>query len=109
MTAHITSTSPVTVSAVHCATAVASAFGGPCNTPTAERLAAGVKVLEDKGVKAAAFPTDLSDPAAARAMVGKVREALAICRKGVRNVLAHLLKMEAEGKVLREGELWRAA
>jgi glyoxylase-like metal-dependent hydrolase (beta-lactamase superfamily II) len=26
-----------------------------------------------------------------------------------RNVLAHLLKMEAEGKVLREGELWRAA
>ena len=42
----------------------------------AERLAAGVKVLEDKGVKAAAFPTDLSDPAAARAMVGKVREAL---------------------------------
>jgi len=26
-----------------------------------------------------------------------------------RNVLAHLLKMEAEGKALREGELWRAA
>ena len=26
-----------------------------------------------------------------------------------RNVLAHLLKMEAEGKVLREGALWRAA
>jgi glyoxylase-like metal-dependent hydrolase (beta-lactamase superfamily II) len=25
-----------------------------------------------------------------------------------RNVLAHLLKMEAEGKVVREGELWRA-
>ena len=25
-----------------------------------------------------------------------------------RNVLAHLLKMEAEGKVMREGELWRA-
>jgi hypothetical protein len=24
-------------------------------------------------------------------------------------VLAHLLKMEAEGKVLREGEVWRAA
>jgi hypothetical protein len=24
-------------------------------------------------------------------------------------VLAHLLKMEAEGKVLREGPLWRAA
>ena len=26
-----------------------------------------------------------------------------------RNVLAHLMKMEAEGKALREGELWRAA
>ncbi|HEY4040274.1 MAG TPA: MBL fold metallo-hydrolase [Rhodopila sp.] len=26
-----------------------------------------------------------------------------------RNVLAHLLKLEAEGKVLREGELWRGA
>jgi glyoxylase-like metal-dependent hydrolase (beta-lactamase superfamily II) len=26
-----------------------------------------------------------------------------------RNVLAHLLKMEAEGKVQRDGELWRAA
>lgn len=26
-----------------------------------------------------------------------------------RNVLAHLLKMEAEGKAIREGELWRAA
>jgi hypothetical protein len=25
-----------------------------------------------------------------------------------RNVLAHLLKMEAEGKVIREGEYWRA-
>jgi glyoxylase-like metal-dependent hydrolase (beta-lactamase superfamily II) len=26
-----------------------------------------------------------------------------------RNVLAHLLKMEAEGKAMREGEMWRAA
>ena len=26
-----------------------------------------------------------------------------------RNVLAHLLKLEDEGKVLRDGELWRAA
>jgi glyoxylase-like metal-dependent hydrolase (beta-lactamase superfamily II) len=26
-----------------------------------------------------------------------------------RNVLAHLLKLEAEGKVVREGEVWRAA
>jgi len=30
-------------------------------------------------------------------------------RAAERNVLAHLLKMEAEGKVVREGELWRAA
>ena len=30
-------------------------------------------------------------------------------RAAERNVLAHLLKMEAEGKVLREGELWRTA
>ncbi len=30
-------------------------------------------------------------------------------RAAERNVLAHLLKLEAEGKVLREGELWRAA
>jgi hypothetical protein len=30
-------------------------------------------------------------------------------RAAERNVLAHLLKMEAEGKVLREGPLWRAA
>jgi short-subunit dehydrogenase len=42
----------------------------------AERLAAGVKALEAKGVKAAAFPTDLSDTTAVRALVGKVRTAL---------------------------------
>jgi glyoxylase-like metal-dependent hydrolase (beta-lactamase superfamily II) len=30
-------------------------------------------------------------------------------RAAERNVLAHLLKMEAEGKVARDGELWRAA
>jgi glyoxylase-like metal-dependent hydrolase (beta-lactamase superfamily II) len=30
-------------------------------------------------------------------------------RAAERNVLAHLLKLEAEGKVLRDGELWRAA
>lgn len=30
-------------------------------------------------------------------------------RAAERNVLAHLLKMEAEGKVVREGEVWRAA
>jgi hypothetical protein len=26
-----------------------------------------------------------------------------------RNVLAHLLKMETEGKAMRDGELWRVA
>jgi beta-lactamase-like protein len=30
-------------------------------------------------------------------------------RAAERNVLAHLLKMEADGKAVREGELWRAA
>jgi glyoxylase-like metal-dependent hydrolase (beta-lactamase superfamily II) len=30
-------------------------------------------------------------------------------RAAERNVLAHLLKLEAEGKVQREGEMWRAA
>lgn len=30
-------------------------------------------------------------------------------RAAERNVLAHLLKMEVEGKAIREGELWRAA
>jgi glyoxylase-like metal-dependent hydrolase (beta-lactamase superfamily II) len=30
-------------------------------------------------------------------------------RAAERNVLAHLLKMESEGKAVREGELWRAA
>jgi len=42
----------------------------------AERLTAGVKSLESKGVRAAAFPTDLGDPAAARALVGRARDAL---------------------------------
>jgi NAD(P)-dependent dehydrogenase (short-subunit alcohol dehydrogenase family) len=43
---------------------------------SADKLAAGVKALEAKGVKAAAFPADLSDPAAVRGMVEKVRGAL---------------------------------
>jgi hypothetical protein len=30
-------------------------------------------------------------------------------RAAERNVLAHLLKLETEGKVMRDGELWRAA
>ncbi len=40
---------------------------------SADKLAAGVKALEAKGVKAAAFPADLGDPAAIKAMVESVR------------------------------------
>lgn len=42
----------------------------------AERLAAGVQALQAKGIRAEAFPTDLSQPDAVRALVGKVRTAL---------------------------------
>jgi len=42
----------------------------------AERLSAGVQALQAKGIRAAAFPADLADPTAARAVVGKAREAL---------------------------------
>ncbi len=42
----------------------------------AERLAAGVKALAAKGIRAEAFPADLSDPAATRAMVEAVRRKL---------------------------------
>jgi short-subunit dehydrogenase len=42
----------------------------------ADRLGAGVKALEQQGVKAAAFPTDLGDPTKVRALVGHVRERL---------------------------------
>jgi NADP-dependent 3-hydroxy acid dehydrogenase YdfG len=41
-----------------------------------ERLAAGMKGLEAKGIKAAAFPADAGDPAAIRAAVAKARTAL---------------------------------
>jgi NADP-dependent 3-hydroxy acid dehydrogenase YdfG len=62
-------------------TAVAERFGSEgfavaLAARNADRLAAGVKALEAKGIRAAAFPTDVSDPAAARALVGKVRAAL---------------------------------
>ena len=43
---------------------------------SADRLAAGVKALEAKGIRAAGFPTDLSDPASVRALVSNVRETL---------------------------------
>ncbi|HVZ71631.1 MAG TPA: SDR family NAD(P)-dependent oxidoreductase [Polyangia bacterium] len=42
----------------------------------AEKLTAAVKAFEAKGIRAAAFPADVSDPAAARAVVAKVREKL---------------------------------
>ena len=32
-----------------------------------------------------------------------------LLRAAERNVLAHLLKLDAEGKVIRDGELWRTA
>jgi len=41
-----------------------------------DRLAAGVKALEAKGVKAAAFTAELGDPAAVRSMVEQVRSKL---------------------------------
>lgn len=42
----------------------------------AERLAAGVKALEGQGIRAAAFPTDLSSSAAVEALIGDVRAQL---------------------------------
>lgn len=42
----------------------------------ADRLSTGVKALQAKGIQAAAFPTDLADPTAVRALVGKVHDAL---------------------------------
>lgn len=41
---------------------------------SADKLAAAVAALEAKGIKAAAFATDLGDPDAVSAMVAKVRE-----------------------------------
>lgn len=41
-----------------------------------ERLQAGVKALEAKGVKAAAFPTDLGKSSAVEALIGNVRNKL---------------------------------
>jgi NADP-dependent 3-hydroxy acid dehydrogenase YdfG len=62
-------------------TAVAEKFGAEGFSValvgrTESKLVAGVKALEAKGIKAAAFPTDLGDAAAVRALVGKVRSTL---------------------------------
>ncbi len=43
---------------------------------SAEKLAAGVKALESKGVEAAAFTANLGDPAAVHGMIEKVRASL---------------------------------
>jgi NAD(P)-dependent dehydrogenase (short-subunit alcohol dehydrogenase family) len=63
------------------ATAVAEKFGAEGFAVAlvgrnAERLAAGVAALEAKGIKGAAFPADLSIPAAIKPLVAKVRETL---------------------------------
>lgn len=62
-------------------TAVAEKFGAEGFTVglvarSAEKLAAGVKALEAKGVKARAFPTDLGDPAAVEALVQRAHDEL---------------------------------
>lgn len=62
-------------------TAVAEKFGAEgfqvaLVARNADKLAAGVKALEAKKIKAAAFPSDLCDAAAAAALAPKVREAL---------------------------------
>src|SRR5690349_8578033 len=61
--------------------AVAEKFGGQgfsvaVVARNAERLAAGAKELEGKGIKAAPFACDLSDAASVKAMVGAVRDKL---------------------------------
>ncbi len=43
---------------------------------SADKLGASVKELEKKGFRAQAFPADLSDPASAASVVGRVRESL---------------------------------
>jgi NADP-dependent 3-hydroxy acid dehydrogenase YdfG len=62
-------------------TAVAEKFGSEGFSValvgrSAERLTAGVKALEAKGIKAAAFPTDLGDPSSVKALVENVRSKL---------------------------------
>jgi len=62
-------------------TAVAEKFGAEgfqvaLVARNADKLAAGVKALEAKKIKAAAFPADLADADAAAALVPKIRQAL---------------------------------
>jgi short-subunit dehydrogenase len=51
-------------------------FGVALVARNAEGLDTAVKELTARGVRAAAFPADLSDPAAARSLAGRVRERL---------------------------------
>jgi NADP-dependent 3-hydroxy acid dehydrogenase YdfG len=62
-------------------TAVAEKFGGEGFSVALvgrnnDRLAAGAKALQAKGIKVVAFPADLSDPVAARGVVVAARAAL---------------------------------
>jgi short-subunit dehydrogenase len=54
----------------------ASGFSVALVARNPEKLAAGVKALEAKGVEAAAFPADAGDPAAMRGVVEKARASL---------------------------------
>jgi short-subunit dehydrogenase len=54
----------------------AEGFSVALASRSADKLGAGVKALEAKGIKAAAFPVDLGDPAAVRALVADVRKTL---------------------------------
>ncbi|MBX3197586.1 MAG: SDR family NAD(P)-dependent oxidoreductase [Labilithrix sp.] len=54
----------------------ASGFSVALVARNEEKLAAGVKALEAKGIASAAFPADASDPASIRSAVGKARAAL---------------------------------
>ena len=63
------------------ATSVAEKFGAEgyavaLVARNSERLAAGVKALEAKGIKAAAFAAELGSAAAIKALIPKVREQL---------------------------------
>lgn len=54
----------------------AEGFSVALASRSADKLAAGVKALEAKGIKAAAFPADLGKPASVRDLVAKVRASL---------------------------------
>ncbi|HSQ61810.1 MAG TPA: SDR family NAD(P)-dependent oxidoreductase [Polyangiaceae bacterium] len=54
----------------------AEGFSVALASRSADKLSAGVKALEARGIKAAAFPTDLGDPASVKALVASVRKTL---------------------------------